>query len=223
MSVYTGIKAVIFDLDGTLLDTSEGVIRSVKYMLEQLGYERLSEEMYTTFIGPPIHHRMKQIYGITDEEAAVAMHTFRDHYLEGDIFHAAHYDGMEKLLQDLKEDGCRLGVCTYKREDQAKVLLEDKGIAKYFRVIHGQDKEGRMSKAEVLQLTMRDLGVTPEETVMVGDAYTDAEGAAGAGTLFLAVTYGFGFRTAEDAMKYPNIGAAGTPGEIREILGKYKS
>ncbi len=222
MTAYTGIKAVIFDLDGTLLDTSEGVIRSVKYMLDQLGYEALPEEMYRTFIGPPIHHRMKQIYGITDEEAAVAMHTFRDHYVEGDLFYASHYDGMEKLLQDLNGDGYRLGVCTYKREDQAKVLLEDKGLAKHFQVIHGQDAEGRLSKSEVLQLTMKDLGVTPEEAVMVGDAYTDAEGAAGAGTHFLAVTYGFGFQTAEDVMKYPNIGAAGTPVEIRQVLESLK-
>ncbi len=218
MMAITGIKAVIFDFDGTLLDTSEGVIRSVKYMLDHLGYERLSEEMYSTFIGPPIHHRMKQLYGITDEEAKITMNVFREHYTKEDIFVASHYEGMDKLLLELNTDGYKLGVCTYKREDMAKLLLEDKGLAEYFRVIHGQDAEGRMSKTEVLQLTMKDLGVTPVETVMVGDAYTDAEGATGAGAHFLAVTYGFGFQTTEDALKYPNIGIAETPEEIREIL-----
>jgi len=212
------IRAVIFDLDGTLLDTSEGIIRTVKYMIEKLNYDPVPEEMYRTFIGPPIHHRMKQVYGISDEEAEYAMHTFRNHYLKGDIYLASHYEGMQELLQNLLDAGYRLGVCTYKREDQAHVLLKDKGLADFFHVIHGQDPDGRMSKAEVLQLTMKDLGVTPGETVMVGDAYTDAEGAAGAGTHFLAVTYGFGFPTTEDAMKYPNIGVAGTPEEIAMIL-----
>ena len=212
-------RAVIFDLDGTLLDTSEGVIRSVNYTIETLGYESLPEDMLRTFIGPPIHHRMQEIYGITEEAAKEAMHIFRNHYKEGDLFFAAHYEGLEELLQKLREEGYLLGVCTYKREDQARMLLEDKGLAPYFHVIHGQDPEGKLSKAEVLQLTMKDLGVIPEETVMVGDAYTDAVGARDAGVPFLGVTYGFGFRTKEDVAEYPHVGVADTPGGIADILG----
>ncbi len=212
------IRAVIFDLDGTLLDTSEGIIRSVRYMIDKLGYAPVAEDQYRTFIGPPIHHRMKQVYGIGEDEAKIAMHTFRDHYLEHDIFLAAHYPGMEELLTQLAEDGYLLGVCTYKREDQAKALLEEKGLAGHFRVIHGQDREGRMSKAEVLDLTMKDMGVTPEQSVMVGDAYTDAEGAAGAGVAFLGVTYGFGFDSGEDVAKYPYVGVADRPEEIARVL-----
>lgn len=217
------VKAVIFDLDGTLLDTSEGVIRSVRYTIETLGYKELPEETLRTFIGPPIHHRMQELYGITGEEAKVAMHTFRNHYKEGDLFFAAHYDGLEELLQELREEGYLLGVCTYKREDQAKMLLEDKGLAQHFHVIHGQDPEGKLSKAEVLQLTLKDLGVTPEEAVMVGDAYTDAVGARDAGVAFLGVTYGFGFVTEEDVAEYPHVGVANTPKEIAEILGILQS
>ena len=212
------IRAVIFDLDGTLLDTSEGVMRSLQYMIEKLGYDPIPEEMYRTFIGPPIHQRMKEVYGISDAEAEVAMHTFRNHYLEGDIFYASHYNGMKELLQSLREEGYLLGVCTYKREDQAQVLLEEKGLAEHFHVIHGQDREGKLSKAEVLQLTMKDLGVEPAETVMVGDAYTDAVGAEGAGAHFLGVTFGFGFDTDEDVQAFRNIGVAHEAKEIREVL-----
>ncbi len=211
-------RAVIFDLDGTLLDTSEGIIRSVKTMIRKMGYDPLPEDMYRTFIGPPIHHRMKEVYGIGEDEAKVAMHAFRNHYLEHDIFFASHYDGMEELLQRLGSEGYLLGVCTYKREDQAKLLLTEKGLADYFDVIHGQDPDGLMSKAEVLQLTIRELGVEAEEAVMVGDAYTDAEGARGAGVPFLGVTYGFGFLTDRDVEAFPNIGVAHTPGEIAEVL-----
>ena len=212
------IRAVIFDLDGTLLDTSEGVIRSLKYMIAKLGYDPIPEEMCRTFIGPPIHQRMKEVYGISDAEAKVSMNTFRDHYLEGDIFYAAHYDGMMEVLRSLRRDGYLLGVCTYKREDQVQVLLEKKGMAEHFHVIHGQDREGKLSKAEVLELTMKDLGVAPTETVMVGDAYTDAEGAARAGTFFLGVTFGFGFDSDEDVQSFQNIGVAHEPKEIIKIL-----
>ncbi|MBR6171942.1 MAG: HAD-IA family hydrolase [Eubacterium sp.] len=211
-------KAVIFDLDGTLLDTSEGVIQSVKYTISALGYEPLPEDQYRTFIGPPIHHRIMQIYGVDEEQAKVAMYTFRNHYPLGDMYKASHYEGMNELLKNLKADGLLLGVCTYKREDQAKILLENKHLASFFEVIHGQDSEGKMTKAEVLQKTLADLGVNPDETVMVGDAYTDAEGAAEAGVPFLGVTYGFGFRGKNDVAKYPNIGAAETTGEIRMII-----
>lgn len=212
------MKVIIFDLDGTLLDTSEGVIQSVKYTIHALGYDPLPEDMYRTFIGPPIHHRMMQIYGISEEQAREAMHTFRNHYPERDLYLAAHYDGLPELLKDLREDGFLLGVCTYKREDQAKALLEEKGLAQHFHVIHGQDPEGKMSKAEVLQLTLSDLGVKPGEAVMVGDAYTDAEGARDAGVPFLGVTYGFGFATKEEVERYPCIGVADKPEEIRLII-----
>ena len=100
----------------------------------------------------------------------------------------------------------------------AQTLLEQKGLAKYFDVIHGSNAASDMSKADIVNLTIRDLGAGPEETVMIGDSDNDAVGAEGAGALFIGVTYGFGFDTADNVKSFKNIGVASTPKEVLDII-----
>ncbi len=212
------IKSVVFDLDGTLLDTSEGVLSSVKKMLDHMGYDIPDAETMKSFIGPPINKNLERLYNLAPEDAMDAMTYFRSEYPKGDIYKAEHYEGMEELLQSLKENGFHVGVATYKREDMAQTLLEQKGLAKYFDVIHGSNAASDMSKADIVNLTIRDLGAGPEETVMIGDSDNDAVGAEGAGALFIGVTYGFGFDTADNVKSFKNIGVASTPKEVLDII-----
>ena len=88
----TKIKAAIFDLDGTLLDTSVGVLSSVKKMIEHFGLHNLTEEELQTFIGPPINKHLEKIYGLSEDKAMEAMNYFREEYPKGDILKAEHYD-----------------------------------------------------------------------------------------------------------------------------------
>ena len=215
------IKSVIFDLDGTLLDTSTGVLSSVKKTIEKFGFRELSEEELLTFIGPPINKQLQKVFNLPTGDAMAAMVYFRDVYPRGDIYKAEHYDGMQKLLADLKENGYMVGVSTYKREDMAKTLLKNKGLAEYFDVIHGSDAGATLIKADVVRMTIRDLGNSNSETVMIGDSDNDAIGAAGAGALFIGVTYGFGFKTASNVNEYPNIGVASQASEILDIIKEY--
>ena len=212
------IKSVIFDLDGTLLDTSTGVISSVKKTIEHYGFKELDREQLESFIGPPISKNMVRIYGVSEEEGVKIMQYFREIYTKGDIYRAEHYEGMQELLTTLKDRGFKVGGATYKREDMAQKLLEEKGLAKYFDVIHGADAYGRLTKADVVTMSIQDLGAAPEETVMVGDSENDAIGAKDAGALFVGVTYGFGFRTEEDIALFPNIGIAEKPLDILSFL-----
>ena len=174
------IKSVIFDLDGTLLDTSEGVISSVKKMIEHYGFHDLTQAELESFIGPPISKSMERLYGVSDEEGVEQMLYFRKLYTKGvdaflageieevpDVFKGKIYPGMEELLQGLKDHGIKVGVATYKQEDQAKNLLGYKGLAKYFNVIHGADPYGKLTKAEVVALSIKDLGAAPEETIIL--------------------------------------------------------
>jgi phosphoglycolate phosphatase len=216
------MKAVLFDLDGTLLNTSFGVISSVKYMINRLGYAMPDERTLKTFIGPPIKKRVIEIYGVSDEEGMDAMNLFRAHYGQKDIYLAEHYNGMPELLKRLKEKGYKLGVATYKREDQGISLLERYGLALYFDIIHGADAEGKRSKADVVRLCIQDLQVEPEQVVMIGDSDNDAIGAEQAGTKFIGVTYGFGFHSREEISAYANIGIADTCMEIFEIIEKHE-
>ncbi len=224
------IKSVIFDLDGTLLDTSEGIISSVKKTIEHFGYRKLTQAELESFIGPPIGKSMIHHFSITDEEAKEATDYYRYKYTmnnefgsEADLYKATIYDGMENLLQALKKNGLKVGVATYKPEHMAKKLLESKGLSKYFDVIHGADLEGKLTKADVVALSIKDLGHTPKETAMVGDSDNDAIGAEGAGALFIGVTYGFGFKNSEDVEEYANIGSTPTTEGVLSIVNKYNN
>ena len=222
------IKSVIFDLDGTLLDTSEGVICSVKKMIEHFGYEELTNEELETFIGPPISKSVSRIYGVSDDEALEAMKFFRKQYTmdyDGenlpDLYKGKVYPEMEHTLQKFHEIGLKVGVATYKQEWMAQSLLKEKGLYEYFDVIHGSDSNGTLTKADVVSMTIGELGHKSKETVMVGDSDNDAIGAQGAGSLFIGVTYGFGFKKHEDVEKYANIGVCNTADEILELVKNY--
>ena len=146
------IKAVIFDLDGTLLDTGKGVVKSVKYTIQQMKLPSLSQSELETFVGPPIKNKLQQTFDLTEEQAVEGMNIFRNHYGMGYLYIAEPYAAIEDLLGMLKRDGYKLGVATYKREDQAIKLLEKMQIADFFDVIHGADSEGKMSKADVIEV-----------------------------------------------------------------------
>ncbi|SEQ07698.1 phosphoglycolate phosphatase [Lachnospiraceae bacterium NE2001] len=212
------IRSIIFDLDGTLLDTSVGVLSSVQKMIEHFGLHNLDDDDMRSFIGPPINKNLERLYGMAPDKAMEAMSYFREEYPKGDIFRAEHYEGMDELLYSLKDLGFKVGVSTYKREDMAKTLLEEKGLAKYFDVIHGSNAASDMTKADIVNLTIRDLGYEPDETVMVGDSDNDAIGAEEAGALFIGVTYGFGFNTPEEIEQYDPFGIAESPLDILDLF-----
>lgn len=214
------IKAVIFDLDGTLLDTGKGVVKSVKYTIQQMKLPSLSQSELETFVGPPIKNKLQQTFNLTEEQAVEGMNIFRNHYGKEDIYIAEPYAAIEDLLGMLKRDGFKLGVATYKREDQAIKLLEKMQIADFFDVIHGADPEGKMSKADVINKSLLDLDCDSQEAVMVGDSDNDAIGAATAGMHFLGVTYGYGFKSEADVAKHVNIGSVADCSEIFEKIPK---
>ena len=187
-------------------------------MIEHFGLHNLDDDDMRSFIGPPINKNLERLYGMAPDKAMEAMSYFREEYPKGDIFRAEHYDGMDELLYSLKDLGFKVGVSTYKREDMAKTLLEEKGLAKYFDVIHGSNAASDMTKADIVNLTIRDLGFDPDETVMVGDSDNDAIGAEEAGALFIGVTYGFGFSSPEEIEQYDPFGIAESPLDILDLF-----
>lgn len=185
-------RAILFDLDGTLMDTSEGVLASIRYTTQALGFAPLSEETMRTFIGPPVRNSLQRTYHLTEEEADRANDTFRNRYKDHDLLLATAYDGIPDLLARLKKDGYLLGVATLKREDYAIRLLEHYHLAEYFDVIHGGDFESKFLKADVLSLCLNELQVSSKEAVLIGDTASDGNGARITGMDFIAVTFGFG-------------------------------
>ncbi len=197
------IKAVLFDLDGTLLDTSEGIKHSVAFAIQALGYQPLPNEVVLQFVGPPIQNSLITHLGVSVEEAQKGANIFRDYYKSEALFEAALYPDILLMLSKLKDNGIKIGVATYKREDYAIDLLKHFGIADYCDVIHGADNENKLTKADIIEICIRELREKKDDIILVGDTEHDAKGANDAGIGFIAVTWGFGFKSNCDVTQYP--------------------
>ncbi|MBE6555718.1 MAG: HAD family hydrolase [Ruminococcaceae bacterium] len=211
---------VIFDLDGTLLDTSDGVLTAVRYTIDKMGLAPLSEEVLATFIGPPIQNSIAKAYGLEGEVVQEISGIFRDYYSKPEaLLRATPYEGIFRLLEALAESGIKTAVATYKREDYAIDLLRHFGFHRYMSIMHGGDHENKLKKRDIIELCIKESGVTDvSRVVMVGDTDNDAIGAAAIGADFIGVTYGFGFRTASDVDAFGNVGTASTVAEVADIV-----
>lgn len=212
------IENIIFDLDGTLLDTTEGVLESAVHAAQMMGYEILPFDTMLKFVGPPIQNSFMRYYNCDIETAQKAANLFRNYYKEYALFKAKPYEGIYTLCDRLRMIDKRIAVATYKREDYALTILKHFGMDKYCTSIHGADNENVLSKADIVNLCIQESGGNKDNSVLVGDTIHDATGALEAGIPFIAVTYGFGFKTEHDAMKFNNIGIARSPMEVFEFI-----
>ena len=187
------IKAVLFDLDGTLLDTSAGICHSVRYTMDRLNIPQPSDEKIKEFVGPPIQESLIKYAGLSIEDAQNGANIFRDYYKNEALYEASLYEGIIPLLVQLHKKDIKIGVATYKREDYAIDILKHFEIAKYCDVMHGADNENKLTKADIIDLCIDELGVQKQNIILVGDTEHDAKGAAHAGIKFCAVTWGFGY------------------------------
>lgn len=205
-------KLVVFDLDGTLLDTSEGIMSSVRYAIEKTGRNMLSSEEIAAFIGPPIQDSFAAAYGLDKSAANEMAKVFRERYSSEDLLLAKPYEGIYDLLQELSVRGTKTAVATYKREDYAVRLLKSYHFDEYMDTMYGSDMEGLLKKQDIIEKCIAAAGVTKEQVLMVGDTFNDEVGAEKLGVDFAAVSYGFGYKKAEDVPKKENIiGCADTP------------
>jgi len=210
------IEYAIFDLDGTLLDTSEGIISAAVRTMYQYGLPVPEKAEHKKLIGPPIQDTFKKLYGLSDEAAMDMANAFRDLYKTDEfLFMAEPYDGIYELFETLVKAGIKVGVATYKREDYAVRLLQQKGFDRYTRYMFGADFEGKLRKNDIILRCLAEMGCTdPQKAVYVGDSKSDGIGANAAGVPFAAVTYGFGFTSPEDAAPYNPVTVAATPANL---------
>lgn len=210
---------VVFDVDGTLLDTSEGVLASVKYTIKKHNLPQIDEVTLRTFIGPPIQDSFARVYGLSGEILQELATTFRNRYKDVDLLKAVPYDGIFEVFDALLAKGIKPAIATYKRQDYATKIMKHFGFDKYTDIIYGADHENKLKKRDIIELALKACGLDDfSNVVMVGDSDNDAIGAEGIGTKFIGVTYGFGFKSKDDVKKFKNIGCADTTKELRMIL-----
>ena len=189
-------NTIIFDLDGTLFDTSEGIACSIQYTLKQLKLSIPQPYTIADFIGPPIQQSFQTLVGLSTEEAQFAGDIFRTRYSAHDFCLSQLYPGMAELLVKLKERGYKLGVATYKREDYAVKLLKNFNVYDLFDVVHVGDNENKLKKEDIIMLCLDELKEQAFEksTVMIGDTKHDESAAEKIRIDFIGVSYGFGYK-----------------------------
>ena len=209
---------VIFDLDGTLADTSEGIYNCIRYAQMKMGLPPITSEQMRSHIGPPMHESYERNFHLSgaDLEKAVSFH--KEYALTKGLFEASLYDGIPKLLSQLKEQGFHVAVATLKYEETAQKMLTFLKIAHYFDVICGTLSDVKLTKAQLLEKCIQLCHGTKETSLLVGDSSYDALGAHDAGIDFLGVTYGFGFTNKQEVDEFPNVGCAETVAEIWSVL-----
>lgn len=196
------IKLIIWDVDGTMLDTSSGIISSTKYMIKKLNLEMPSEKVVRSFVGPRIQDSLERVYGLIGEERDNAARIFRNHYKKSDVLDAKPYDGLEDVLHFIKSKGFIQMVATNKRQDFVDLLINKYELSKYFVAVFGTDMAGKYTKDDLLKMCIEKAKVCPEEAVLIGDSSYDAESARNVGTNFVAALYGYDFKNMEDVEKY---------------------
>ena len=213
-------KSIIFDLDGTLIDGREGILSSVKYMIDFCNLKPLNDDILMTFIGPPIQTSLMNIYKMSEQEAQKCVQVFRNKYKEEDIYKAKIYDGIIELLEFLNKKGYKTGVATYKRQDLSERLLKYLDLDKYFDVICGADSENKLTKADIMKNCINSLDQSIK-MIMIGDSCHDAIAANNLNIPFIAAIYGFGFKNIDEVKQFNPIFVATNAQEIRSFINNF--
>ena len=194
------IKYVLFDFDGTVYDTAEGITKSIRWALNKRGMDAELQEL-RKFVGPPLAEKFVEIYHFTMEEALEMVRVFREYYSPIGLYESAPFPGIRELLLSLKAAGLVTGVATSKPQNMAEELIERSGLTDCFDIVVGSFiGPNNDKKWEILTRAMEALGASKEDTVLVGDTKYDVAGAKICGIPCIGVRWGYA-----------------SPGELEEV------
>ena len=207
--------AVVFDLDGTLTDSQEGIINSTKYALEKLNVPVPEHAVLRKFLGPPLVASFQQYCGLTEEEAVKATELYRERYMPIGCYENSVYPGIRAMLQQLKAEGAKLYIATAKPEQLSIKILKHYGLFHYFDAIAGALPGTKYpTKDEIIGRALK--GASYRKAVMVGDRGSDLTGAQKFGIDSIAAGYGYG--TEEELRGVSPTHFAQSTAELSEIL-----
>lgn len=205
---------VIFDVDGTLFDTGEGIRDCARYALQQLG-ATFPEDKLNLFIGPSLYYSFHETVGLSEAESERGVELYRSRYKKTGIDMSRPYDGVPELLRTLKKEGYILTVASSKPLEMVEYLLGKYDMRRYFTELAAAEFATRTSdKADYVRTAA--LG---KRNVMVGDTHFDIDGAHRAGVPVIAAAYGFGKR---ETLQAADI-IADTPSQVYECITKFFS
>ena len=186
---------VIFDFDGTVADTGEGILKSLQYSFEAMGDPIPDLGDLKKFIGPPIYYSYTTFYGVSEDDVDLYVKKYRERYREKGIYESKVYDGVRELIVYLKEENIKVGIASSKPEQLIYAVSDYLEITDLFDAIVGvkSDNSRHSTKAGLISQAMVDLGAEDKNKVlMVGDRMFDIDGAHDAGIKCCGALWGFG-------------------------------
>jgi phosphoglycolate phosphatase len=214
----TPFSAILFDLDGTISDSAPGIVASLTYTFERIGFPVPTVPELMSFVGPPILDTFRVTLGMSEERAAEALRVYREHYFSHGALDSAMFPGIDVVLRTLHEAGLPISTATSKPETPATYILEHYGLLGDIDIITGaSDDEVRSAKADVVAEALRRLdarGFDISRPVLIGDRLHDVEGAAVHGVPVVFAEWGYG----SPAEAAGTIAQAATPLDLLPIL-----
>ena len=212
-------KTILFDLDGTVSNTKEGVTKCVQYALGKMGIIEENLEDLNHFVGPPMVTEYMRSYGMDREKALETLSYYRERYNPIGIYECRIYDGIKDILVWLNENDYNVGLATSKPEPMALTVLDYLSITNYFNkdITCGADLHGPvLTKEDVLNKVFSKPNIDIDNTVLIGDTIYDVEGCKKVGLDCIGVTYGMGNK--EDLLREGAITTIDHPMELAKIL-----
>lgn len=210
-------KTILFDLDGTLTDSGEGILNCAELALRHFGLPVPDRETMRVFVGPPLHETFLK-FGVPEDKVEEAVTVFRSRYTTVGKFENTPYPGVHDLLHTLTAQGHSLLIATSKPENMAVEILDKFELSKYFRRICGATLDrSRISKEDVIAYLLVETGAA-ENLTMVGDTAFDVIGAAAHGIPTIGVSWGYG--SVEDIKNAGAIAIADSMDELLSLLNK---
>jgi phosphoglycolate phosphatase len=209
---------ILFDLDGTIVDSAPGITASLAWTYEQLGRPIPSPAELLAYVGPPILDSFRERGGMTAAEAEHALGVYRPHYATTGIYDCSLYPGVAHLIRTIGASPIPLSLATSKPESLATTVLEHFDLAECFDFLTGaSEDEVRSAKADVVEEALRRLAASGADTshpVLVGDRHHDVEGAAVHGVPTIFARWGYGSRAEEVG----TIAAVDSSAELERLL-----
>ncbi|QQK07190.1 HAD-IA family hydrolase [Miniphocaeibacter halophilus] len=183
----------LFDLDGTIIDSGEGIKNAIRYSLNKEGIEENREEVLNSFIGPPLVDSYMENYNFTREKAIEVVNVYREYYGRYGVYENRLYDGIVDVIKKLKEQDNKIILATSKPEIFAREVMKQHKLTDYFDFIGGASLDHKIAhKNEVLQYIMDNIKIEKEKSFMIGDTKFDILGGRKFNLKTVGVTYGYG-------------------------------
>lgn len=185
---------ILFDLDGTLTDSSQGIINAIVYALKKMGLNDYDMSLLKKFLGPPLHESFEKFFHFDKKKSLQAVEYYREYFSTKGLFENEVYDGITDLLKILKGNGKTLILATSKPQPFTDRIMQHFDLVKYFDFIAGSNMDTtRSKKAEVIEYAITECNIKDKSSVvMVGDRAEDMIGAQTVGIDSIGVEYGYG-------------------------------